>query len=190
LPLNGDGKTFDIVPLEHQKDSIEFSVYEERVSKKIEEHGYKRVRNTSTDPNYLVFINYGVGNGSTTTGALPIFGQTGGGGYSYTTGTVYNSSSGSHGRYSGYTYNQPTFGQIGSVPYNVTQYDRYLNMTIIDANKSDKDNKIKIYEGRVFSRGTSGEISVVLPTMIEALFRDFPGQSGKTKRIGLYLEKE
>jgi len=40
-----------------------------------------------------------------------------------------------------------------------------------------------VYEGRVQSSGSFGEIAVVLPSMIEALFRDFPGNSGKTKTI-------
>ncbi len=188
LPPIGVGKTFDIVPFEHQKGSIEFSTYEERVSKKIEEHGYKRVRNSSTIPNYLVFINYGIDDGTTTSGIMLIFGQTGGG-CSYNTGTIHTSY-GSYGTYSGSTYTQPTYGQIGSIPYAVTKYKRYLNMTIIDSRKSNKDDIIKVYEGRVLSRGSSVEISVVLPTMIEALFKDFPGQSGKTKKITMGKVKE
>ena len=183
LPPVGDGKTFDIVPLEHQKGSIEFSTYEERVSKKIEEHGYIRVRNSSTIPNYLVYIDYGIDDGTATSGSLPIFGQTGGG-YSFSTTTL------SSGSYSGLTYTQPQYGQVGSIPYRHTSYKRHLNMTIIDSRKSNKGNIIKVYEGRVLSTGSSIEISVVLPTMIEALFKHFPGQSGKTNWITMELVKE
>ena len=38
------------------------------------------------------------------------------------------------------------------------------------------------YEGRVKSSGSSEEIAVVLPSMIEALFKDFSGHSGETKK--------
>ena len=72
LPPFGDGRNFNIVPFNYQKGSIEFSIYEERVSKKIEAHGYKRVKNSSTIPNYLVFINYGIDDGATTSGVLPV----------------------------------------------------------------------------------------------------------------------
>ncbi len=38
-----------------------------------------------------------------------------------------------------------------------------------------------IWERRNQSTGQSGEISMVLPKMIEALLKDFPGESGVTK---------
>ncbi len=62
-------------------------------------------------------------------------------------------------------------------------YGRNLELTMIDDKKSSKDNIVKVYEGRVSSRGSSADIAVVLPTMIEALFKKFPGQSGKTKKV-------
>jgi len=43
---------------------------------------------------------------------------------------------------------------------------------------------------RVLGVTVKGTISIVLPTMIEVLFKDFPGQSGKTKKITMGIVKE
>jgi hypothetical protein len=37
------------------------------------------------------------------------------------------------------------------------------------------------YEGKVVSSGFSDQLVQVLPTMVKALFEDFPGQSGSTR---------
>jgi hypothetical protein len=47
----------------------------------------------------------------------------------------------------------------------------------------DRDGR-SVFEGRVVSTGRSAEIAAVLPQMIDSLFTNFPGESGKTKRVG------
>ncbi len=186
LPSKGLGQTYKFLPLEGQEGSLEYEAYAKRISKKLEVYGYI-LKTEGIDPDYFVVFNYGIGDGGTITGSLPIYGQTGGG-TSYTSGTV-STNYGGYGSYSGTTYSMPTFGQIGSIPYSIRQHDRVLNLKIISY-KEAKDGKAKVlYEGRVQSSGSSGEIAVVLPSMIEALFRDFPGNSGKTKKITTELLK-
>ena len=58
-----------------------------------------------------------------------------------------------------------------------------VRLNILDAKKSTKDNPVKVFEGTVKSRGSSGQITVVMPAMIEALFRNFPGESGKSETV-------
>jgi hypothetical protein len=186
LPSNGLGQTYKFLPLEGQEGSLEYEAYAKRISKKLEVYGYI-LKTEGIDPDYFVVFNYGIGDGGTITGSLPIYGQTGGG-TSYTSGTV-STNYGGYGSYSGTTYSMPTFGQVGSIPYSIRQHDRVLNLKVISY-KEAKDGKAKVlYEGRVQSSGSSGEIAVVLPSMIEALFRDFPGNSGKTKIITTELLK-
>lgn len=180
LPSVGSDHTYKFLPLEGQDVSIEYDAYAKRMSEKLKVYNYI-LEMGSIDPDYLVVFNYGIGDGGTITGSIPIYGQTGGG-TSYTSGTMFTNYGG-YGSYSGTTYSMPTFGQVGSIPYSVRQHDRVLNLKIISY-KESKDGKAKVvYEGRVQSSGSSGEIAVVLPSMIEALFRDFPGNSGKTKTI-------
>jgi hypothetical protein len=39
-----------------------------------------------------------------------------------------------------------------------------------------------LYDGSVKSSGPSSQLSEVIPAMIEALFKSFPGKSGETRR--------
>ena len=68
----------------------------------------------------------------------------------------------------------------------VTSYTvrtRRLSIDIVDA-KASTDNVVKkIYEARVVSTGTSGVIDEVVPYLIEAVFKDFPGVSGTTEKF-------
>ncbi len=182
LPLLGAQRSFVIAPTEAQKGSIEFSTYANRISQKLAAYGWLR---SDRDPDYVVFVSYGIGDGQTVSGSMPIYGQTGGG-TSYTSGTV-RSSYGGHGTYSGTTYTQPTFGQTGSIPYTQTQYSRTLLITILDDKASQKGNPVKVFEGRVTSRGSNSDVATVMPNMIEALFNKFPGTSGKSEMIEMSL---
>ena len=42
---------------------------------------------------------------------------------------------------------------------------------------------VRLYEGVVENRGQNQNISAVIPFMIDALFQDFPGQSGTSNTI-------
>jgi hypothetical protein len=39
----------------------------------------------------------------------------------------------------------------------------------------------KIYEAKAVSSGSIGQLSSVLPTMIKAVFEDFPGKDGSVR---------
>jgi len=117
----------------------------------------------------------------TVSGSLPIFGQTGGV-TSTTFGTV-TTNYGTRATYTGTTFQPITFGQVGSIPYRRKQFDRYLFLSILDPEKSTEKSIVNVFEGRVLSSGSSEEISMVLPTMIEALFKKFPGENGKAEKV-------
>jgi len=180
LPEKGNGETFAFLPAKSQEGGLEYRTYCERIKNKLIEYGWI-LSDSPSNADYLVYFTYSIDGGETVSGSMPIYGQTGGG-TSYTSGSV-TSGYGGYATYSGTTYTPPTFGQVGSVPYTSKMYGRNLELTMIDDKKSSKDNIVKVYEGRVSSRGSSADIAVVLPTMIEALFKKFPGQSGKTKKV-------
>lgn len=183
LPPIGEQRSFVIVPSKEQDGSIEFATYANQIALKFIEYGWRAA--DIIDSDYAVFLSYGIGDGQTVSSSVPIFGQTGGG-TSYTTGTV-RSNSGGYSTYSGTTTAPPTFGQTGSIPITSTQYSRNLVMTILDARSLEHDKPKVVFEGRVKSRGSSGEISVIMPNMIEALFKKFPGESGKAEGIIMAL---
>lgn len=185
MPAKFQGRYFIVVPLDMQKGSLEFSMYKDIVDEKLELIGLVKTSNVN-DANYVVTFNYGIDSGTTSTGSIPTYGQTGGG-TTYQSGNVYsgyNSAS-----YSGTSYTPATFGQTGSIPYSSTSYTRQFNLKIYDNDNSTEENIVTIYEGRVVSVGSTGEISVVLPTLIESMFIEFPGKSGKTKTVTRSLNK-
>jgi hypothetical protein len=75
----------------------------------------------------------------------------------------------------------PTYGVVGTRETSQTEYMRVLRLDIVDKQALAEGNIKKLYEGKVVSSGFSGQLVQVLPTMVKALFEDFPGQSGTTR---------
>lgn len=78
----------------------------------------------------------------------------------------------------GYT---PVCDPADSVSALRTQYTRDLMLYMIDGTTLEQDRVELRYEGSAKSRGPSAQLARVMPGMIEALFRDFPGESGATR---------
>lgn len=178
--------------LKSQENSLEYDTYKEKIKQFLVKNNYFENENS----NLLVGFYYGVDNGKVQIGSMPIYGQTGVSS-SYTTGNLntykngnlntYNNGYGSsYGNYSGTTTGNysatttytPTYGVVGSSTYSYSTYNRFLTLVIFDKTL----NKI-IYEGKVNSEGRTETINAVIDEMIESLFEEFPGESGKTKKV-------
>lgn len=175
-------KTFAILPLDTQQGSLEFKQYAGQVSEKLKAYGYQETSQKKAD--YTVFFNYGIDNGTTVISSYPIYGSTGGG-TTYHSGSVntYGSYGGSYGTYSGTSYTAPTFGVVGSGTESHTEYTRVLNLDILDNKKSNKSTVVKVFEGKVKSTGSSASFSTVSQCLIDSLFKDFPGENGKSESV-------
>jgi hypothetical protein len=46
----------------------------------------------------------------------------------------------------------------------------------------------RIFEARAFSDGESASLAPVMRAMVQAIFEDFPGQSGRTRVVKVPLE--
>ena len=86
LPIGDQGATFYMLPLQNEASSLEYRQYASKVATKLELLGYRSVDNFD-DAAYVVFLDYAVDGGKTVSGAVPIWGQTGGG-TTYQSGTV------------------------------------------------------------------------------------------------------
>ena len=178
LPAVGNGETFFIANLTDPGDSIEGTEYAGHVAAHLTRYGWQLVDPSKKDPDYMVFIGYGHldSSGRTVENTRNVYGQRGGG-TTYHSGSV--TGSGGSASYSGTSYSVPQWGVVGTQTTSHTVYDRYLFMTI----RTWKE-KETVFESRTFSTGKAGEIAQVLPQMIDALFKEFPGESGDTnKRI-------
>ena len=195
LPI-AQGKTFFVCPLDKANmNSPEFFSYAGIVAQNMELNGFKLAgKDSKVLADYAVMLGYGIGSGTPMTYSVPMYGQTGGGTafhngsfnantMSYSTGNQYNTS----GSYSGYSYSAPQYGVVGSDTETEMEYERFVVMTIVDMHKTTSDHLEVVYETRVKSSGSSSELAVVMPTLIKAMFQNFPGVSGKTKRITLRM---
>jgi hypothetical protein len=88
---------------------------------------------------------------------------------------------GSYGTYSGNTTYTPTYGVVGSGVRSHTEYTRVFRLDIVEKQALAEGKITKLYEGKVVSSGSGSQLAQVLPTMVKALFEDFPGKSGSTR---------
>jgi hypothetical protein len=171
--------TISVLPFDKtQEGSLEFQAVRNHLLKRLSENGYSPVQ-TESKSTFIAYITYGIDTGKTTMSSVPLFGQTGGG-TSFSSGTV---SSGTRtGNFSGTTTTMPTYGVVGVLPVSGTEYRRAVN---IDIFKNQNGSVVKVYEMRGISTGSCGNINSVLYSVIDGMFKNFPGENGKTKRVNV-----
>lgn len=176
LQNGGRGQTFVMIPYEDQEGSLEWRTYAGLVSQQLVAKGLVTVERIA-DADLAVFMAYAIDRGRTTVSTVPMYGQTGGGTTSTTTGYV-----GSRPVYAS-TYTPPTYGVTGYVPVEDTVYGRALKIIIIDAKRSFAEKKpVPVYEATATSTGSSGTLNVVMPSIVNGVFKDWPGPSGVTQK--------
>lgn len=183
--------TIAILPYNRDKQgSLEFAAFAKKLAAKLEESGYSVVNiGEAGDADHAAFLAYGIDDGTMVTEAysIPQWGVTG---YSssYTSGTL--STLGSTGFYSGTTTYQPQYGITG-YSTGTTSYAIYTRALILDIYKVDElmsGQSKRIYEAKLTSQGKCGAIGPVFDEMLEALFEDFPGESGETRTASVTMD--
>ena len=178
-PKSAISGTILIVPGKGISPSLEFQSYAARIYSELAKSGLTAAA-TPTTANFVGVFTYGIDSGRDYVYSTPIFGQTGGG-TTFHSGSVYGT--GGSASYTGSSYTPAAFGITGSR----TDFD-VLFTRVAELSISRRSDSNLVWQGRNLSSGSSGEIARVLPTMIQALLKDFPGQSGKTRFIELPLQ--
>lgn len=178
--------TFVVIPYGEQIGSLEYKHYASLISSKLAEYGIEEVGNKD-GADYAVLFSYGIDNGETVTGSIPIWGQKGGG-TTFHSGTV-NALGGGMASYSGTSYAAPEYGIVGATNYSQTVYNRFLDLDIVDLKNSKKNEPAVVFEGKVRSKGKTGSFTAVSECLISALFKEFPGDNGGTERVEMMSEE-
>lgn len=173
--------TYAFSPSPGQQDSLEFRTYAKLVGDQLQAYGMSEVAQEKAA--YLISMDYGIDNGKVVTYSYPIYGQTGVSGASTSGYRVGNS-------YSSTTTFTPTFGVVGAGTDSTTVYTRFLEVRIFDRSDSPDRRPKVIYEAKANSKGSSSQLSTVMPYMIRSIFADFPGQSGKSRQVTLTQSKD
>jgi hypothetical protein len=180
LPSNLTGSTYSIEHSPEQEGSLEFRSYEERVAAHLERVGFPAAQLGLAE--YVVTIVYAIDGGRELVSSYPVTGQTGISS-SNTTGTVQRY--GSAVAYSGTTTYSPSYGVIGTGVSSRTEYTRKVRIEIFRTDLVAREHVEKVYEAEGYSTGSTGQLSAIVPSMIEAIFLDFPAQNGSVRHVDL-----
>jgi len=166
-------KSYAFLATSDQKISLEYKIYQNLIRKKLEKFGYQEVEPSNAD--LQISFNYSISSPQEKVGSSPVYGQTG-----IKSSTTSRPSM--YGTYSSTTYT-PTYGVVGSQTYTYTTYTRRLGLVLLEGRLVGDSIGKRLYEGTAKSTGPSGSLSTVMPYLVEALFKEFPGESGKAHKV-------
>lgn len=174
-----DGQTFAVVADDPAlAGGLEFALYADMVEAQMERLGYKQAE--PEQASLLVRFDYGVDNGRErvrTTGTAfrdPFWDPWYGGYYRsrfYHPRSVW-----------GYGFYDPWFG--GPEVRSYTVYTSGIDLKIDRASTGER-----LFEGKAQAVSTSNRLQYLVPNLVEAMFVDFPGNSGETLRITIKPEE-
>jgi hypothetical protein len=155
--------------------SLEGTAYLAKLSQRLAAVGYSPWNgNRQNKPTYVAVFAYGMDDGTLVTEnySLPQYGVTG-----YTGGA--NGSP-----------QMPTYGVTGHQSGSSTSriYKRVIVLNMFDVAKLKENDPntfaaAKVYEGRVVTDGACASMSGVIDIMLDAMFEDFPGESGEVRSL-------
>ena len=163
------------------RGGIEFSQYAGLVAKELSDEGYVQASDPAS-ADLAVTLDYNVDNGrervvSTGSGFGPGFGYSPFGYYGY---SPYYRSRFAFGFYDPFIY--------GAGYNDVSSYTVYTSDLEMKIDRV-ADNK-RLFEGKAEAQSRSKNLQYLVPNLVEALFTDFPGQSGETVRISIAPEEK
>ena len=171
LPPSASGQTFAIVAVDGEQElSLAFKQYADQLNTKLSGLGLRQYTGAKgpAEADYVVTLKYSVAGPSP-----DVKGR--GSNLSMTFGYGY--------------YNRP-FG-YGAIygPYHRTDttqlFIRRVNLDMYTGGTYGTDTQERVFEGRAVSQGRSGHVEAVMPYVLDAILKDFPGISGKTRTVSV-----
>lgn len=165
------------------QNSLEFSQYANIVADRLSQVGYARAASPSA-ANLVVTVNYMVDNGRERIRSYPSaysgfggFGRGFGyGGFGYGWGGWHRGYRGIGGYYGGF-YDPFLFDDYNNIE-SYTVYTSELEMKI-----ERPGTRERVFEGRAQAQATNNDLTRTVPNLIDAMFTNFPGNSGETVKI-------
>ena len=167
------GQSFYIMPMNPaDQGGLEFSGYAEKVSQNLQAIGYTRAPSLN-QATLVVNVGYGVSDPQTEIVSYPSNFGYGSGYWGHGFGRGWG-----RGYYWG--WNDP-FWYGGGFYNDVRSYTYYI--TQLDLNIRRKVDNIALFEGKAMARSRSSALNKTVPSLVEAMFTGFPGNSGETVKI-------
>jgi hypothetical protein len=179
------GQTFVVLPENPaMAGGIEFRQYASRVADHMAALGYRPV-NDPAQADLLVHFDYGVDRGRERVTSSPGLGYDPFWSPWSSTPVIYHTRHGARvgyiGRPWGFGWYDPFFGGTDVESYTV--YTSGIDLKIERAS-----DHYRYYEGKAQAVSMSNRLQYLVPNLVEAIFTDFPGNSGQTERISIAPE--
>ncbi len=180
LPAAPSGQTFAITALNRdQEQSLEYRQYADLVNAKLTALGLKQFTGGSGKADYVVTLDYDV-NGPTP----DVRSRTG------NVSVGFGFGSGYYGRHNAWAFGgayDPWYDN-----YTTTEqiYTRRVELTMYKGATYATDKPERVFEGRALSEGLNGQLLPVMPYILDAIFRDFPGASGSTRTVRVEVPRD
>lgn len=183
------GQTFTVVADDPRlAGGIEYSQYAALVSENLTRIGYAPARDAAS-ADLVVHFDYMIDTGRTRVSSTgfhdPFWGGWYGGGY---------------GRFGYGGFGRGGFGGFGyGGPWHYGWYDPWFDNDIqsytvytstIDMHIDRRADGRRLFEGKAQAVSTSNRLQYLVPNLVQAMFTNFPGNSGETVRITVAPEKK
>ncbi|MBL8631442.1 MAG: DUF4136 domain-containing protein [Rhodospirillaceae bacterium] len=180
LPASPSGQTFAITALNRdQEQSLEYRQYADLVNAKLTALGLKQFTGGTGKADYVVTLNYDVDGPSPDVRSRASNVSVG---FGYGTGYW--------GRRNAWAFG----GAYEPWPDNYTNteqiYLRRVELTMYKGSTYATDKAERVFEGRALSEGLNGQLSPVMPYILDAIFQDFPGASGSTRTVRVQVPQD
>lgn len=177
--------TVAIVPADEEKvGSLEFEQYAGLVRAALVDAGYRPV--TSGNADFVVELDWAVSEGREQIRSYPGYGGFGYGHGLHGFGHRGFGHGFGHGRFGhGFGHGGYGFGGgYGGGVYSSTVHSIRMTVTMM------RPGGEVVFEGRTESTIGRPDVPGVMPLMVQAMFADFPGESGRTAEVELELPKD
>ncbi len=175
------GQTFAIVAVSpEQEQSIAFRQFGDQINQRLSGLGLRQFTGT-TGPNnadYVVTLDYDV------LGPTPDVRSRNN--PSFSMGFGYSN----FHRPWGYGFAYDPF--MDNYPTTETRqlFTRRVELNLYKGSTYASTSKQRVFEGRAISMGLNGQIEPVMPYMLDAIIKDFPGRSGQTKTVTVQVPED
>ncbi|HEU4956515.1 MAG TPA: DUF4136 domain-containing protein [Sphingomicrobium sp.] len=167
------GQSFVVVPMNPADEGgLEFSGYAEQVAQHLQALGYTRAPSLN-QATLVAQLGYGMSEPQTEITSYPSsigYGGYGGWGYPF----YYGHRSYYWGWSDPFWWGPGYYSDVRSYTYYISELDLHIRRKV--------DN-VALFEGKALARARSSTLNKTVPSLVEAMFTGFPGNSGETIKI-------
>lgn len=174
------GQTFYIQPADPKNEGgLEFANYAKLVGQKLEGIGY-RAAPDAKEASLVVSLDYGVDKGIEKIRTWPRSYM----GMGYGFGPGWGSGFGRYPYWGPYPYYHGWYDPFWNDPWDYQEVESYTEFTsFLDLKISRTTDGDRVFEGVAKAHSTNDKLTQLVPNLVEAMFTNFPGNSGEEIKI-------